>query len=208
MATVEKKRCWAFVIYPESAPKNWEEILRISGLLCAVSPLHDKDLNPDNTPKKPHWHVIVVYNGPTTFSAVSKFSATLNGTIPIPLESVRGMYRYHIHIDNPEKAQYSDRDRLLLNGFNISDMIELSKSEVDEMKRKIISIVREVGITEYADLLDFLADNELWGEHSIAMNHTIFFNSYIASRRYKTEAEKREREKRERDERVNDLVTQ
>ena len=39
-----KKRYWAMVLYPDSAPQNWEELLQETGLQCAISPLHDKDL--------------------------------------------------------------------------------------------------------------------------------------------------------------------
>ena len=46
-----KKRNWAFVIYPESLPEDWLDILRMSGLPIAISPLHDKDVNADGTPK-------------------------------------------------------------------------------------------------------------------------------------------------------------
>lgn len=46
-----KKRNWAFIVYPESAPADWKERLQAKGLQCAISPLHDKDLNPDNTLK-------------------------------------------------------------------------------------------------------------------------------------------------------------
>lgn len=49
-----RKRNWAFVAYPESLPKNWQEILTQTGLPVAISPLHDKDVNPDKTVKKPH----------------------------------------------------------------------------------------------------------------------------------------------------------
>ena len=41
-----------------------------TGLQCAISPLHDKDMNPDNTPKKPHYHVILTYSGPTSYNVV------------------------------------------------------------------------------------------------------------------------------------------
>ena len=47
-----KKRNWTFVLYPESAPSDWIEQLKLSGLMCAVSPLHDKDVNPTGEPKK------------------------------------------------------------------------------------------------------------------------------------------------------------
>ena len=61
-----KKRNWAFVLYPESAPKDWREQLARSGVACAISPLHDRDINPTGEPKKPHYHVILVYGSPTT----------------------------------------------------------------------------------------------------------------------------------------------
>ena len=65
-----KKRNWAFVVYPESAPSDWIEQLQLSGAQFAISPLHDKDLNATGEPKKAHWHVIVVYGSPTTESNV------------------------------------------------------------------------------------------------------------------------------------------
>ena len=44
---MNKKRYWAFVLYPESAPSDWKDILQSTGLVCAISPYHDKDINPD-----------------------------------------------------------------------------------------------------------------------------------------------------------------
>ena len=63
-----KKRYWAFVLYPESAPSDWRDIIQMTGLPFAVSPLHDKDLNADNTIKKAHYHIILCYPGPTTYN--------------------------------------------------------------------------------------------------------------------------------------------
>lgn len=184
MAENVKKRNWTFVLYPESAPADWQERLKISGLMVAISPLHDKDINPTGESKKAHYHILLVYSGPTTYNSVAKFTASLNATIPQALESVRGMYRYFSHKDNPEKYQYDERDIITLNGFNIADLIELSKSEVNEIKTNILKLVRELSIVEYADLVDFLIDNEMHTEYDVAINNTFFFNSYIASRRH------------------------
>jgi hypothetical protein len=184
MAETVKKRNWTFVLYPESAPKDWLEILKLSGLMSAISPLHDKDLNPTGEPKKAHYHILLVYSGPTTYNAVAKFTASLNATIPQPLESVRGMYRYFSHKDNPEKYQYSEAEIVTVNGFNIADLVELTRSEVNELKMQILAIVRDVGITEYASLIDFLVDNGMSAEYDVAVNNTLFFNTYITSRRH------------------------
>ena len=41
----EKGRDWTFVVYPESAPSNWRELLDDTHLRWIESPLHDKDLD-------------------------------------------------------------------------------------------------------------------------------------------------------------------
>lgn len=189
MAENIKKRNWTFVLYPESAPEDWRELIKISGLMTAISPLHDKDINPTGEAKKAHYHVLLVYSGPTTYNAVAKFTASLNATIPQALESVRGMYRYFSHKDNPEKYQYNECDIITYNGFNIADLVELSRSEVNEIKTKILKLIRDVGITEYSGLVDFLLDNGMAAEFDVAVNNTFFFNSYIASRRHAEQSE-------------------
>ena len=180
-----KKRFWTAVLYPESAPENWREEIKQSGLVFAVSPLHDRDINADGTPKKAHHHLILVYNGPTTFSNVESFLAKLNQPIPKALESVRGMYRYFTHEENPEKAQYDKNLIEHYNGFSLASFCELMKGEVVELKKSIISLIRASEITEYAELIDMLIDNEMWDELDVAENHTFFFNTYITSRRHR-----------------------
>lgn len=192
MAKILKKRNWAFVVYPESAPENWIELLQQCGVVGAISPLHDKDLNATGEPKKAHWHVIVTYEGPTAQSVVERLTERLNAPKPIPLEQVRGYYRYLTHKDNPEKAQYDEKDIQTLNGFNIRDFVEMTKSEVNAKIRIIQKMIRELDFLEYADLLDYLQDNdELADEYDVAINHTILLNTYIKSRRYKREPKSR-----------------
>lgn len=178
-----KKRNWAMVVYPESVPADWIDRLQATGLQCAISPLHDKDVNPDGTPKKPHWHVICCYSGPTSFNVVKGLTDSLNAPIPQALEQIKGYYRYFTHKDNPEKYQYDEHDIATINGFNIADYCDLTKSEAREIKAKIQMIIRRLDILEYADLLDYLLDNELLAEYDYASEHTILFDGYIRSRR-------------------------
>lgn len=180
-----KKRNWAFVLYPESAPENWRDLIQQSGLQAVVSPLHDKDLNDTGEPKKAHYHVILIYSGPTSYNVVSAFTASLNATVPKALESVRGYYRYLTHKDNPEKVQYSDDDIFAINGFDIADFVELTKSEVNAKKKELQMLIRKEEFYEYSDFMDFLLDNDMSAEYDIASNHTYFFDKYIASRRNK-----------------------
>lgn len=173
------------VLYPESAPADWRERLQQTGLPCAISPLHDKDINPTGEPKKAHYHIILCYGNTTTFNAVKRLTDALNSPIPQPLEQIKGYYRYLTHKDNPEKYQYVESDISTINGFNIADFEELTKSEIHHIKINLQNIVRGNDITEYSDLLDFLLDNEMMTEHEVASNHTLFINGYIKSRRFK-----------------------
>lgn len=182
-----KKRNWAFVLYPESAPNNWREQLQQTGLQCAISPLHDKDLNADGTPKKPHYHVILCYQGPTSYNVVKQLTEHLRQPIPQPLEQVRGYYRYLTHEDNPEKAQYSKLDIKLLNGFDLREFVEMTKTEVLKIKRELIQFIQDNDILEYADLLEILlaAGDQMADWLDVATSNSILFVSYIKSRKFR-----------------------
>lgn len=180
-----KKRNWAFVLYPESAPADWQEILSKTGLQCAVSPLHDSDLDPTGEPKKPHYHIIACYAGPASFNVVKGLTDSLNAPIPQALEQVRGYYRYLTHKDNPEKYQYSESDIQTINGFSIMDFVELTKSEVLSIKRELQTLIRSADILEYSDFMDLLQDSSMEQQYDVASSNTYFFEKYISSRRNK-----------------------
>ena len=188
---MKKGRNWAFVVYPESLPQNYEEIIKDLGLPMAWSPLHDKDIDPTGEVKKPHFHVICYYENTTTFKNVKEnVTDVLNGTIPIKLESMVGMYRYHLHIDNPEKYQYDDRLRTFYNGFDVAKVTALTTTEINKLVKEIQNLIIRDHITEYSDLMDILKDNELYDMFDVAMNKSYFFNVYIRSRKTKTLQEK------------------
>jgi len=183
-----KSRAWAFIAYPESVPKNWLDILQQTGLEFAISPLHNSDKDPTEEDKKPHWHVVIVWrSGTTTGSSARRVSKSVNAVLPIPLNQVRGYYRYLTHKDNPEKYQYDECDIKLLNGFNIANYNELSSSEVELILDGLQKLIREQGIVEYSDLMELLEDSNMLTEMRIARKHTIFFSGYLRSRRHKFE---------------------
>ncbi len=178
-----KKRNWGGVVYPESAPDDWKEILKLKGISFAVSPLHDKDVNPTGELKKAHYHIILSFTGPTTDKTVKQIMDELNQPLPIPLESVRGYYRYFTHQDNPEKYQYDKREIELYNGFDVTDVI--NSFEVFQSLKEIQILILENDIYEYSDLLDYLMENDFMELWNVATTHTLFLNTYITSKRHK-----------------------
>lgn len=184
-----KKKYWAFVLYLESAPSNWKEILQLRGIPVCISPYHDKDVNPDGTPKKPHYHIILCFPNTTTYNNVKSITDSLNQPIPISLDAVNGYYRYLTHKDNPEKYQYSPEDIETLNGFSIDDFVELTYTQVKTICIYLQQLIIDNNILEYSDLLDYLLTNELYTELDVASNHTLLFNTYICSRRNKVKSQ-------------------
>ena len=179
----DKNRYWTFLIYPESAPKDWKDILQQTFLPVAISPLHDKDLNDDGTKKKPHYHIIVCFSGPTTFMRVNRLCSLFNSPIPKRILSVIGMYRYFTHLDNPEKYQYDDTDIRVLNNFDIRDYNQLTTTQTMEIKKQIQKLIQDMHITEYCTLMDYLLQDGYNDMYQVACNNTLFFDRYISSKR-------------------------
>lgn len=176
---------WAFIVYPDSLPTDWLDRLEQTGLPFAISPLHDKDINPDGSDKKPHRHIITYYDNNTTQKNVQKnVTSLVNGTIPIKLESMKGMYRYHIHQDNPEKYQYEDKDRIFLNNFDTSKVNGLTDTDVDRIIFDILAFIDDNNILEYSDLLHIFRTSNMINLLSIASKRPTLFNAYLKSKRH------------------------
>ena len=102
-----KSRNWTFLVYPESAPEDWEDIL--AGLTYCYK-LHDCDVVKVLRAQKAHDHVVLTFEGPTTYNTVKDLTDRLNSPAPQPVKSLRGMIRYLIHADNKNKYQYKRED--------------------------------------------------------------------------------------------------
>lgn len=130
----KKSRAWNAILYPESLPDNWQEILDETHLQWCMSPLHDKDINATGETKKPHYHVTVVWDGPTTYKAAKElFHDVLNGAVPQPCHSLRGSVRYMAHLDNPEKYQYSINDIIGHGGIDMDELLKPSEAYQQEL---------------------------------------------------------------------------
>lgn len=181
----DKNRNWTFIVYPDSAPSNWKEILQDTGLPFAISPIHDRDIiEATGELKKPHWHVLVCFPGPTTFRKVNSLCAELNSPIPKRIMSVIGIYRYFTHADNPEKAHYNEEDIIQMNGFDIREISGMTTSQIIAIKKQLINMIKNNKIYEYSDFIN-LVQEESCDLFQVASTNTLFFNTFITSRRNK-----------------------
>lgn len=154
----EKHPYWWCVVYPESAPSNWKELIQETLLQAYISPLHDKDILPNGTgeKKKPHHHVILQWDGPTTYSNAKKHMEAFGGVIqPRKIASLRGAVRYLCHLDSPDKAPYSQEDVICYNGADYETVISLQSDKyvsIEEMQDfcSRYSITSFVSLNTYA----------------------------------------------------------
>lgn len=181
-----KSQTWAGIMYQDSAPPDWEDKLRMIGVAFAVSPLHDQDKTQDGHLKKPHWHLILHWSGgSTTYKTAEGITrGVLCGTIPIPLVSPRGYYRYFCHLDNPKKAQYDAKDIVTGNGFDIGDFLELSSQEKAEIRFKLLELVIKTGMNEYWDLITYAMYNLPAAELDYICQNTMFWQTALRSKRH------------------------
>lgn len=140
-----RTRNFTTVVYPESAPDDWLEKLSDQHIEAFVSPLHDRDVNPDGEQKKPHWHVIIMFDSLKTIEQAREVFDLIGGVGCEKVKSIRGNARYLCHLDNPEKAQYDTKD---VRSFAGADYIEICSLACD----KYVAI---------GDMLEFCEDNNV-----------------------------------------------
>lgn len=183
-----RTRNWSFVVYPESAPENWRDILDEMHLEWVESPLHDLDVNPTGEVKKAHWHVLLLFEGKKSYEQVKDIIAPLNGTIPVVVQSTRGLVRYMAHLDNPEKAQYSPTDIIGHGGADVAELLKPTSAARYVLIREMMIFVRDSGITEYAQLCEYALENRFDDWYPLLCDSaTYVMAAYMKSCRYRAE---------------------
>lgn len=162
-ASVKRGRNWTIIVYPDSAPSDWRDLLDKYHIPWIESPLHDKDTNPDGTVKKSHWHVLLLFDGNKSYQQVKDITAKLNTVNPQRVESARGMVRYMIHLDNPEKYQYNVKDIRAHGGADIDSLMKPTTTNRLQTLKEIITYIHDNQVTNFMDLLMYaIQNNDDW----------------------------------------------
>ena len=94
MVSNEKKdfrsRNFATMVYPESAPDGWTDILQNLSVPCFVAPLHDSDVDDDGVIKKAHYHVLMKFEGKKSLDNVRELCKKFGGVGCEAVQSARG----------------------------------------------------------------------------------------------------------------------
>lgn len=187
----DRTRIWAAVVYPDSAPENWRDILDDYHIEWAESPLHEFDTNPTGEVKKAHWHIVLAFDGPKSFEQVSELLSPINCPIPQRCHSLKGAVRYFAHLDNPEKHQYSVSEIRAHGGFDVTAALAPSSSERYEIISEMIEFVKAAGVTEFQDLMDYAVEQHRDSWFPLLCDSCSFvMQQYIKSQRHRQESKR------------------
>lgn len=152
---------WVGILYEESLPKNWLQVLEQQQY--ALSPWHDKDLDDDGKIKKKHRHIFLQFPSLKSFSQVKEIFDELNQPHPQICQNPVGAIRYFCHLDNPEKAQYAIAD-CVDHGVGVAKIIAMS-GDKDLLEMGFAAQIREIvsihKFLEYCEVFDYCVDQGL-----------------------------------------------
>jgi len=195
-----RARNWTIVLYPESAPDDWRDLINDIHIEWVESPLHDKDINATGETKKSHWHILLMFGGKKSYEQVLEITQALNCPIPERCHNAKALVRYMAHMDNPEKSQYSISDIRSYGGVDIAELLRPSSSERYTLISEMIEFIKLSDIVEFQDLLDYARLNEFDTWFPLLCDNSAFLiNQYIKSARHRVHEVVKPNEKKEKE---------
>lgn len=157
-------RVWTFILYEDNAPINWRQIITDLHVSWACSCIHDKDLTAMGTRKKPHYHIVLQFDGKKSYKQIMAINNLMSGLQQVQVVgSLRQMIRYLAHLDDADKYQYPISS-LENHGINQFDYYLMQSDKQEELVLKDITMwLMHYDIREFADLYIFsMENNPLW----------------------------------------------
>lgn len=186
MSRPRRYKNYGTIVYPESAPTNWREILTQLKIPAIISPLHNCDTTEDGEIKKEHYHVLIMYDSVKNQEQAIEDIAQINGVGCEVVKSIRGYARYLIHADTPEKYQYNAKDITQLCG---ADYGHITRVATDKYKAigEMMDYCREHGIHSYAKLLEIARETKYDWFVALCDNATVVMKEYLKSKTWEKE---------------------
>lgn len=144
MGEVRSSR-WATVIYSDSCPVNFVDVLKDSHVPFLISPEHNFDTDKDGKPKKVHRHVILYFDSLKSSRQVKEIFDTIGGVGCEKVASATSYARYLCHLDEDDKPIYNTND-VISYGLDYQECIKTSDAKYDGV----------------SGVLDFCLDNDVF----------------------------------------------
>lgn len=185
-----RTRNWTILVYPDSAPDNWREIVASLHVPTFISPIHDKDISADGTAKKPHYHVVFVFKGKKSAAQIQEISDRLSG-VRVDWEhcavgDLSGMVRYLVHFDDADKHQYAVEDIDALSGADVLAHFS-GAADVDDCVGEMMDWLAEQGITSFAALARYARTYRKDWFRVLTGKRTVFMAQYCKSLKWESD---------------------
>lgn len=181
-----RTRNYATIVYPESAPDNWQDILSQQFIPVFISPLHDKDVNPTGEPKKPHYHVVIAFENVKTKEQAQDIINLVNGVGCEIVQSLRGYARYLCHLDNPEKEQYNQNDVKCFCGADYASTIGLATDKYKALG-EMQDFCEQYNIVSFFVLSKYARTHRMDWYRILCDCGSVFMREYLKSRKWSIE---------------------
>ena len=183
-----RSKIWNVMVYPESAPENWKEVLVEEGIFFVCSPLHDKDVDKNGEIKKAHWHVLLCFTSNKTYKQALEVAELLNAPAPQRAKSTGGSIRYMIHIDSRDKYKYKKSDIEVYGNIDIEQYFRISSSDRYELVREMITFIDDNNLKEFKDLMDYAMRNRFDDWFPLLCDNSAYVvQQYLKSNRHKAD---------------------
>lgn len=188
----ERSLYYASILYSESAPDNWMQILEDTHIACLISPLHDMDLDKDGNYKKAHRHILFIFE---TLKSRRQMQTIIDKIGAVGCESVispKAYALYLTHENAPDKAQYNPEDILALSGgYDFLERAHNSTISRYDVITDIIRFCQSENIDCFADIVEYALDNNQEWFHVLSEgSSSIMLTNYLKSRTWRNSKNK------------------
>lgn len=182
----QRLRDFATIVYPDSenTPQNWLQILKDLHVPAFVSPLHDKDTCENGDPKKPHYHVMLLFESLKTPAQAQEIFDKIGGVGLEYVKTRRGYCRYLCHLDDPNKFQYNKDDVIQLGGMDYYECISIV-SDKYAVLNSVICFIKDNRIENILDLYQYAMDKNLMDWMRICQDKSFTIDLFCKANRDK-----------------------
>jgi hypothetical protein len=147
---------WSWLSYEEQWPRLAE--FEKKNIPFVLSPLHDKDLYDDGTPKKAHFHgLMYIKNACGMGTAISALDGLAANNYVELVYSPPGKFEYLTHKNEKNKFHYSEDDLQYFNGFDLSYIYNSKDIEKNYYNKVLDDLSRKVMSGDLSNLYDLTA---------------------------------------------------
>ena len=109
---INKGRYWSAIGWLESLPKDWKTRIVKSNLPVVISPLHNKDIDENGESLKPHYHILMCWEGPVSLNYVRSFAEDIGlGSYIERVRSISNILNYLTHNSYSKTTHIVERYR-------------------------------------------------------------------------------------------------